>query len=118
MLYTSMLSAQFLVIFVQIIYNLVDRVGIEPTSVVFQTTTLTMSVTCPYLVHPDRIALSTFSMSTRCSPTELRMHVWCSVRDSDPQPQSCKDCSLPVDVTKHVWLKGRESNPHPLVPGQ
>ena len=67
MLYTSMLSAQFLVIFVQIIYNLVDRVGIEPTSVVFQTTTLTMSVTCPCLVHPEGFEPPTPTTSKWCS---------------------------------------------------
>ena len=67
MLYTSMLSAQFLVIFVQIIYNLVDRVGVEPTCVVFQTTRPTVYLTCPYLVHPEGFEPPTPTTSKWCS---------------------------------------------------
>ena len=84
MLYTSMLSAQFLVIFVQIIYNLVDRVGIEPTS------TGSGPVTLP---------LNYLSISGRKSGTRTRIH---GLQSRKPT----------IDRTLDVWYPRWNSNPH------
>ena len=52
--------------------NLVQPVGIEPTSSVLQTGAMTTSAKVAYLVVPTRFELVTFTMSTYCSTTELR----------------------------------------------
>ena len=54
------------------ILNLVQPVGIEPTSSVLQTGAMTTSAKVAYLVVPTRFELVTFTMSTYCSTTELR----------------------------------------------
>ena len=63
---------------------LVDRAGIEPASMVFQTITFTTSVTCP---------------------------CWCSLTGSNRWPPRCKRGILPAELREHIWLGRWDSNP-------
>lgn len=57
----------------------------------------------PYFVCVNPRRASNPHHTRRCIPATWTTWIynWCGVRDSNPRPQTCKDCALPTELTPH-----------------